>query len=111
MEAQLCNEVYSRPSGYSVRCTYIEGHPGHKHSWEALKVQDEADAEQEREMVGIIGHDDKTPEDVRALLDAIAAGNADPYLEAILAVTHNRKRYLRRTPGFGMLRGVPPWGS
>ena len=33
-------------------------------------------------------------------LENITDGRADPYLEAILAVTHNRKRALRNVPGF-----------
>jgi hypothetical protein len=112
--AAVCGQGYDHPTGYDPRrgeeattavyCTYIAGHTS-KHSWETLKVQDEADAEarDQRERMRGIGHDDETPSDVQALLDAITNGHADPYLEAILAVTHNRKRALRGTRGFGNL--------
>ena len=92
----LCGEPYTRtsgPSGTTVYCTFRTGHLRTQeaptpHSWTWLR-----DAERE------IARDD-TPSDVKAILDAITAGNADPYLEAILAVTHNRKRALRGVRGF-----------
>lgn len=107
--AKQCEAKYLRkyidPDGdravVQVRCTFIEGHSA-KHSFETLRSQDEAEQEQAEAIRGI-GCDDETPGDVKALLDAITAGNADPYLEAILAVTHNRKRALRGTRGFGRL--------
>jgi hypothetical protein len=102
--AEMCGEVYSRPYGDRVLCTYIKDHLKQIHSWETLRVQDDADVAEEKERAARgIGHDDETPEDVQVLLDNITAGRADPYLEAILAVTHNRKRTLRGTRGFGHL--------
>ena len=116
--ANQCQAIYTRklsnlplesPVSIDVQCTFIKGHPGEKHSWETLKLQDEADREvaEERQRllrgIGGIGHDDSTPSDVQALLDNIVSGGADPYLEAILAVTHNRKRALRGVRGFGSL--------
>lgn len=49
---------------------------------------------------GQVEGQDDLPGDVRALLNNIAKGNVDPYIEAILNELHNRKRALRGTPGF-----------
>lgn len=92
--AEMCSEVYDRFSG-RVLCTYVKNHPAPRHSWETLKLQDEADRTLHTfSLRGI-------PSDVEALLVNIELGRADPYLEVILAVTHTRKRALRGTPGFG----------
>lgn len=90
----LCNEPYRRVDGGTVLCTFRMGHldaaeASTPHSWTWLRDAEKA-----------LTSDD-TPSDVRAILDAITRGNADPYLEAILAITHNRKRALRGTRGFG----------
>lgn len=92
--AEMCGMVYYRNAD-TVPCTYVKGHPTPRHSWEALKLQDEVD--RAKHTFSIQG----LPSDVEALLGNIEHGAADPYLEVILAVAHNRKRALRNTPGFG----------
>lgn len=108
--ADQCEVIYDReyePGMFTqVRCTFVNGHPGEYHSFRTLRLQDEidkAEAEVQAKREAGIGCDDDTPSDVRALLANITAGKADPYLEAILAVAHNRKRALRGTRGFGRL--------
>lgn len=102
MTTEMCRETYRRPAEVThgkrtVECTFIEGHPA-RHSWESLKIQDACDLEAQRASTDP-ALDDLPPE-VVAILDNITEGHADPYLEAILAVTHNRKRALRNVPGF-----------
>lgn len=92
-----CAARYVRPDGTEIRCTFLVSHPAPQHSFYGMKTQDEADARSG------IGCDDETPSDVQTLLDNITAGKADPYLEAVLAVAHNRKRALRGTRGFNRL--------
>jgi len=89
MTAQLCGIGYQRPDGSVVRCTYIAGHPDvmERCSWFGVKAQDEADSES--------GNHDYTPQVIQALLDAMLAGDLDPYIEAVLAAGHTRKRALR----------------
>lgn len=92
----MCAEPYQRPEklgGELLWCHFLPDHNS-RHSWYARNMQDVADAERLRSI------SDDTPADVRVLLDNITCGRADTYLEAILAVTHNRKRHLRGTPGF-----------
>jgi hypothetical protein len=97
--AEMCREMYDR-GGEMIPCTYVRGHPTPRHSWETLRLQDAADkAVHTFSMKGV-------PSDVEALLVNINHGNADAYLEVILAVTHNRKRALRNTPGFGLKNDV-----
>ena len=101
--AEQCQEVYTRPAelrvpgSQNVQCTYLAGHQA-RHSFESLKTQDECDLERKQALVDPAGAD--LPTDVETLLANITDGRADPYLEAILAVTHNRKRALRGVPGF-----------
>jgi len=89
VSAQLCGMGYQRPDGSVVRCTYIAGHPDpmDRCSWFGVKAQDEVDAEK--------GDTDYTPTVIQALLDAMLAGDLDPYIEAVLAAGHTRKRALR----------------
>ena len=92
----ICDEAYRRSDGRTILCTFRHGHlnaaeASVPHSWTWLR-----DAEKEAAR-------DDTPSDVQAILDAITAGRADPFLEAILAVTHNRKRALRGVRGFPAL--------
>ena len=104
--ATTCGAEYERyPTGSIITCQYPADHvPDHIHSWTQLRDQEDRQREADaKEAAQGIGCDDATPDDVKALLDAITAGNADPYLEAILAVTHNRKRTLRGTRGFRRL--------
>jgi len=75
----LCLETYVRPEGASVVCTYLNGHAS-DHSWAAVREKDERGA---------------VPRDIDVLIENIAGGTCDPYLEAILAATHGRKRALR----------------
>jgi hypothetical protein len=96
MTTEVCPEVYTRPDLMKVRCTYIRGHAA-EHSFRTLQVQDRCDAERER---ALAEPDGDLPADVEAILENITEGRADPYLEAILAVTHNRKKALRNVPGF-----------
>lgn len=107
-KTHTCGAEYQRyPSEAIITCQFLRGHvPTNVHSWQRLAeaegVQRDQDMRATQGPKGV-GCDDDTPDDVRALLDAITQGNADPYLEAILAVTHNRKRALRGTRGFGNL--------
>jgi len=93
MSAAQCEVRYVRPSGESVRCTYLADHPRLTHSFETMRLQDEADAVKGGQYATQVG----------ALLEAIACGDLDPYLEAILAGAHGRKRARRGiwTPGEG----------
>ena len=94
MTATRCPEIYVRNPTEHIQCTYIAGHTAERHSWQTLMDQDEADAEAS----------DPTPTVVQAFLDAILEGEVDPYLEAILAAGHNRKRTLRGTRGFPSMK-------
>jgi len=87
--AQLCGIGYQRPDGSVIRCTYLAGHPDPtvRCSWFGAKAQDQADEENS----GV----DYTPTVVQAMLDAMMAGDLDPYIEALLAAGHTRKRQLR----------------
>lgn len=96
MSAKQCPVLYEREVGprLVVRCTFIEDHAG-DHSWWRLKHADVTEAGE---------RGDPTPVSVKALLDAITEGQADPYLEAILSAAHSRKRRLRGTY-MGFVRG------
>jgi hypothetical protein len=103
VSAALCSVPYLRPDETTVRCTYLKDHPNERHSWWAVQCQDEVDAE--------TAAIDYTPTAVQALLDAITRGEVDPYIEAILAVGHNRKRALRNVIGFGHIQIAPRIGD
>jgi hypothetical protein len=90
--AQLCLAAYVRPDESVVHCTYLAGHPSERHSWFAVQAQD---------VVSVESHVDYTETAAQALVDAIAAGKLDPYIEAILAAGHYRKLALRGVRGFG----------
>lgn len=103
--SDLCREPYDRPpvlfpectpEELTVRCTFIKGH-GVRHSWFAISAQDTVDVEK---LTPRSDYGAAFPGDVAVILDNIAQGKADRYLEAILLVTHSRKRALRGTPGF-----------
>lgn len=87
MTASLCGIGYQRPDGSVIRCTYLAGHPDPtvRCSWFGAKAQDEADADRV----------DYTPQAVQQVCDALLDGSLDPYVEAILAAGHTRKRHLR----------------
>lgn len=96
MTAAMCGETYTRPGvRITVRCTYLLGHASPTHSWRTLKLQDEEDA-----VSASAGQYDVQ---VAALLEAVACGDLDRYLEAILAGCHARKRARREvwTPPTG----------
>jgi len=99
----ICNSPYVRPDESTLRCTYLDAHPSEHHSWWAAQCQDEIDAES--------AAIDYTPTAVQAFLDAMSDGEVDPYLEAILAVGHNRKRALRNVIGFGHIQITPRVGD
>lgn len=88
---EICNEPYYR-TGVELHCTFPAGHSVRDpqdgqtvHSWQWLKNEDEAKQ----------AECDDLPTDVEALIEAIAAGHADDYLETILAACHGRKRAKR----------------
>jgi hypothetical protein len=95
MSVVMCGAQYTRPDGCVVSCSYVSGH-SHQgqataHSWRTLRLEDE----QERARPG--AYDSQ----VAVLLESIARGDVDYYLEAILAGCHERKRVKRGiwTPG------------
>lgn len=90
MTTPVCGVTYTRPNGNDLICTFVRGHIQSDHSWLAIRCADIADAEKI----------DYTPQAVQAFLDSMTRGDMDAYLEAILAVAHNRKRAIRGTPGF-----------
>lgn len=105
MSALLCGEPYTRPGGETrLICQYLRGHVVPRHSWWTVEQQDLAEeAATIREIVRVATPNmptDPTPTAVQTLLDGIVNGLYDPYLEAILAVGHNRKRARRGTIGF-----------
>lgn len=103
--ADICGRRYERPDelgGGVVVCTYIKEHPA-RHSWWTLRTQDEVDVETMKAAAQAVLTDPPlldVSEDVKAFLVRVVEGEMDRYLEAILAVTHNRKRERRKTPGF-----------
>lgn len=84
-------------------CHYLADHPARHHSWWTLQVADEMEVEQLRLREHATAQLDRSPAGVQALLDAVAGGEYDRWLEALLAATHGRKRGIRGTPGFGRL--------
>ena len=94
MSVPLCGIGYQRPDGSLVKCTYLAGHPDPavRCSWFGVKAQDDYDADH--------ANVDYTPQAVQAMLDALVEGALDPYIEAILAAGHTRKRMLRGDRGF-----------
>lgn len=82
---QICGMKYERPDGKMLICTFPLGHDQEEedptpHSWLWAKREDQSD---------------DLPSDIEVLIENIAAGRADQYLEAILAAGHGRKRALR----------------
>ena len=98
----MCQAAYTRPSGSMIRCTYLRDHPSERHSWYAVQCQDEADAAPK-----VRADVDYTPAAIRSLLGAITRGDVDIYLEAILALAHERKRALRGVRTFASLMEDP----
>lgn len=105
MAAELCNEVYDRilpdsKAPVHVLCTYIAGH-GARHSWETLRVVDEAEALERQSDLRAAVEDSRIPQALRTLVQGISSGHYDSFLELILAAAHDRKRARRGTLGFG----------
>lgn len=101
----MCNEPYTRPLRLfpndglviPVRCTFLVDH-GANHSWYALKISDDAALEtlrEEREA----GESD-LPAHIVDFITEVEAGEHDPYIEALLAALHDRKRCRRGVAGF-----------
>lgn len=93
---ELCGMAYARPGGEVLGCQYIAGHPTERHSWFAVKEQDDHDilANIQRQ---------QAPSDEKELLERIEAGIYDSVLEALLNAAHNRKRTIRGVRGFPRL--------
>lgn len=106
-----CSETYFREvpmvDRYAVVCTYVGGHSTDRHSWWSLWTQDVTDAEARAQAIAAeiaAASCSELPDDVAAVIDGIKAGDADAFLEVILAAAHDRKRALRGTRGFPNLR-------
>jgi hypothetical protein len=95
-----CDATYERPTVTRPRilhCTYPRGHENRagqpaEHSWWSIQCADLSEA--------AAAKIDYTPQAVQAFLDSITRGEMDLYLEAVLAVAHNRKRARHGTAGF-----------
>lgn len=88
MRAEMCNEPYWRDA-IRVPCTFLKDHPTPNHSWFALRVQDEVDAEMATQRYNVTV---PIPDRVVPLVSAITAGTLDDCLEVILTAAHTRKR-------------------
>jgi hypothetical protein len=84
--AVMCDVPYFR-NAQRIPCTFIKEHPSPNHSWFALKVQDEVDAEMETWAMTT-----RIPEEMVPLIAALTSGAMDDCLEVILAAAHGRKR-------------------
>lgn len=107
----MCGAIYTRPNEVVfsgprvVMCTFFKGHNGDC-SWKALLKADEEAAEEIREMrEAANADDDPAPTPIRDVLDGLNEGKFDPYIEAILAAGHSRKRALRGVREFPNLTG------
>ena len=98
MKAEMCGATYRRDQAHVIQCTFIKDHPSPNHSWFALKVQDEVDAEATRETWTMSA---PIPTEMVPLVTAITSGAMDDCLEILLAAAHGRKRARRsRGPEF-----------
>ncbi len=84
MAVELCDAAYERLPGRILFCQYVQGHTA-DHSWRTAKLEDEQELLRTSQYATQIG----------ALLEAIARGDCDLYLEALLAGCHERKRARR----------------
>jgi len=88
---RICNQKYtSRVSGERLACTHPIGHTVtdlSDHSWEWLR---RAEEEEVAESSG--------PPEIDDLIEGIAGGTYDPYIESLLAALHGRKRAVRSIP-------------
>lgn len=97
MNSKQCEATYTRVVDgevQHVRCTYISEHKA-RHSWMTLQAQDELSQ-------NVVQIDRPL---MTTVLSSIHDGEYDAYLEAILAVAHERKRALRGVRTFDRLRG------
>ena len=97
-----CPAVYDRilPGDYvptHVRCTYIDGHIENnpRHSWESLKVVDDAERESTVRLAGVVAS-----AELAAVIAQLRTGALDDFIEVILAEGHDRKRARRGVLGF-----------
>lgn len=91
---RFCGAEYTTKTGEVLVCHLPQGHNVTaltEHSWEWLKTAEESDTE---------------PPELEELIEDIAAGQYDPYLESLLAALHGRKRALRNVPNpYGRAEG------
>jgi len=98
MTYRVCGEKYSSRSGETLVCTAPVGHHLTEsgdprrfyHSWEWLRRAEEEVVE---EVVKAGG-----PPEIDDLIEGVAAGLYDPYVESLLAALHGRKRAIRNVP-------------
>jgi len=91
---RMCGAIYRRQlpdeAVHPVPCTFIAGHQTKSnHSWFALQVQDQVDAEARTVEVNLPM---QVPKAVVPLVELITSGGLDAHLEVILAACHGRKR-------------------
>jgi hypothetical protein len=90
MSPRVCGQKYhSKSTGENLACTNPIGHTVTElsdHSWEWLRR-----AEEDPPEAGGI------PE-IEDLIEGIAGGEYDPYIESLLAALHGRKRAMRSVP-------------
>lgn len=97
-QIDLCGEPYDRsPEDSPLKCQYIKDHPSENHSWFAVKMSDDHWRAQQRlsTLTRMQAPIDDLPMDIQKILDFVNEGLYDPYLEALLAAGHSRKRRLR----------------
>jgi len=87
---EMCGAIYRRDQAHVIQCTFIKGHETKSnHSWFALKIQDEVDAEAALVQMNLAV---QVPRSVVPLVEFITSGGLDDSLEVILAACHGRKR-------------------
>jgi hypothetical protein len=86
---KVCGQKFVTRSGDELFCTNPIGHTVtdlSDHSWEWLRRAEETDLTS-----------GGMPE-IEELIEGIAAGQYDPYIESLLAALHGRKRAVRSVP-------------
>jgi hypothetical protein len=87
---EMCGAIYRRDQAHVIQCTFIKGHESKSnHSWFALQIQDQVDAEARTVEVNLPM---QVPKSVVPLVEIITSGGLDAHLEVILAACHGRKR-------------------
>jgi hypothetical protein len=98
MSYRVCGEKFTSRSGQTLVCTAPAKHTEalsmdprrFYHSWEWLRrgeVEEEPPA-----------HPAAGPPEIDDLIEGVAAGLYDPYIESLLAALHGRKRAMRSVP-------------